>query len=94
MTLDLTPTALVVLALAVYRLTRLVTTDALTDPLRGRLGRRPKLVSFLECPWCVSVWLAAAVVVEVEERWWWTFAAPAALVLALSAVTGYLAERS
>lgn len=90
----MTPLVLVVFALAVFRATRLVTEDSITEPIRRRLDRRPRLVAFLECPWCVSMWLAGAAVVELEKRWvWWIFY-PAALVLAFSAVAGSLAEHS
>lgn len=87
---------LIVDALAVYRLTRLVTRDSLPlvarprDAAVRRWGDRA-LGYFVECPWCVSVWVAAAAVTgRVLTPTWWT---PLALVLAFSAVTGWLAER-
>lgn len=56
-------------ALAVARMTRLVTQDEITRPLRGMVLRRLndenpvhlKLAYLLECPWCVSIWVGAAV---------------------------------
>jgi hypothetical protein len=93
-------------ALAVYRLVVLVVKDAITDPVRDWLGKpwsRPgqpfpaysggrwwtfKLVT---CPWCVSVWLAAAVVFATRFMpGAWQYGA---VLLALSGVAGFLAER-
>ena len=56
-------------ALAVARMTRLVTQDEITRPLRGMVLRRLndenpvhlKLAYLLECPWCVSIWVGAGV---------------------------------
>jgi hypothetical protein len=61
------PVALAVGALAVHRLTRLVTEDTITAPLRVRVARwggstvadPSRAETFINCPWCVSVWVAA-----------------------------------
>lgn len=88
---------LIVDALAVYRLAILITQDAITarfrDLLTGRapLVKRPRVAVFITCPWCVSIWIGAGVV--VLTRLWpdgWQYVA---LALALSGVTGFLAER-
>lgn len=54
---------LVVAALAVARVTRLITTDYLTDPPRSwlvrRLGQNSKLAYLLVCQWCMSMWVAS-----------------------------------
>jgi hypothetical protein len=56
-------------SLALWRLTRLVTADELTAPLRERAQswalerRKPMLHYLLGCPYCMSVWLAPAVLV-------------------------------
>lgn len=87
------PVTLAVGALAVHRLTRLVTEDEVTAPLRDRItnaapeGRLAYLVS---CPWCVSIYAAAGWAAA-------TVAAPAATaaagaVLAWSSVSGLLAS--
>jgi hypothetical protein len=53
---------------------------------------RPRLAEFLGCPWCVSPWLAAAVVAcQALAPHVWLYAAA---VLAFSAVAGLLAEHS
>jgi drug/metabolite transporter (DMT)-like permease len=51
-----------VLALAVARVTRLVTTDEVTLPLRTwvirKWGEDGKAAYFIFCPWCVSIWVS------------------------------------
>jgi hypothetical protein len=95
-------------ALATARLTRLVTADTITAPLRDRLAghraeqtvtgervllaKRPRVQAFITCPWCVSPYLASGVILLQAL-------APAAClivsaVLAFSMVAGLLAERS
>ena len=80
---------LVVDALAAYRLTRLVTEDRITAPLRDRVpaGWASELVG---CSWCVGVWAAAGVVAarRLAPRAW----TPVAEVLAVAAVVGITAE--
>ena len=101
-------------AAAVYRLTKLVVDDALTEGLRERItaaSRRrmdephvarvygPSVAEaggpaayLVQCPWCASVWLAAGVVLARRA-----FPLPwglAARGLSMSAITGWLSERS
>ena len=99
----MTPEAtLVIDALAVWRITRLVTEDGITAPLRGRLlawalepgadarPRRPKLAELIECPHCVSIYAATGVLVarrRVPRLW-----DPLARLLAFSALSGLIAE--
>lgn len=83
-------------ALAVARLTRLVTVD--TFPPAARLRARtlcsprtpPAVAELLECPWCVSFW--AALTVVALRRWAPTVWAPLGATLAYSEVAGLLAE--
>ncbi len=61
-----TATALVAGALATYRLTRLVTTDVITEPLRNKVweARPPensRIGYALTCDHCMSVYAGAAV---------------------------------
>lgn len=61
---DPDPAALLVDALCAYRLTRLLTTDSITAPLRYRLSElHPFLADLLSCDHCASVWAAAATAV-------------------------------
>ena len=62
---------LVVVALTVYRVTRLLTTDAFPpiaaarDRITDRYGPDSWQAYLSVCPWCVSVYVAAAVVLAL-----------------------------
>jgi hypothetical protein len=86
-----------VCALATARLTRLVTTDRITEAPRNWIIRRlprESLVSYLlVCDWCSSVYTGAA----VAGAWWaWgdtmAFTAVTA-ALAFSYIAGFLASK-
>ena len=91
------PITLLVAALVTARLTRLVTTDKITQAPRRwvllRLDPDSLLAYLIVCDWCVSfytgVGVAAAGVVTGQWSWHW---APA-LVLAFSYVAGWLASK-
>jgi hypothetical protein len=56
-----------VLGLATYRLTRLITTDNITEPIRERIWDRyppqsSKLGYLITCDWCSSIWVASIVI--------------------------------
>lgn len=117
---DVTLLQSVITALAVYRLTILVSADHLTAPVRDRVvtrlnerkhGPRPesatyrmdwltqvhqdphRLAYLIECPWCVSVWIAAALTggtVLWAHTTAWLFVM---LTLAFAAVAAILATR-
>lgn len=82
----------VVDALATFRLSRLVVQDTILDEPRARLlvalerDGHDKLAYLVGCPWCVSPYLAAAVVCarRLAPRAW----SPVARTLAFSAVAG------
>jgi hypothetical protein len=90
------PVALVVMALAVARLTGLITEDKITEGIRERLLDRldedSKLAYLITCPWCVSIYLAIPAAVLV----WWHSDNPVAMipaiVLAFSQIAGSLAS--
>lgn len=87
-------------ALSVFRLTRLVTGDKITEPLRDQLHRAAwradsipvakKIETLVSCPWCVSWWIAVMVVSarRLAPSMW----DPVARALAFSAATGLIAE--
>lgn len=91
----LTPALWLVLdVFAVFRLTRLVTRDIITEKPRQWVKRNlgTAAFDFCECPWCTSIWLAIGVVlltVFAPHQWQYV-----AYVLVCSAVAGVLAERS
>lgn len=84
-------------SLAVKRLTRLVTEDVITEPLRTAWftqfgGPETNKISYLiTCPHCTSIYIATAVTAArmMIPRLW----SPAAYALALSSVTSLIAER-
>lgn len=85
-------------ALAVYRLTRLVTADGITEDFRARIDSwahtadapawRDKAAELVECRWCTSMWWALGLVLIVRRTSWWPTIADA---LALSAVSTLVA---
>lgn len=105
---------------ATARLTRLVTTDTLTERPRAallaliaqprRIRRsvgpgvvippptrlRAALVTLLQCPWCISFWIACAVLAAAHAAtlhpWAHTATALLAAALTLSYFTGWLAD--
>jgi hypothetical protein len=82
--------AFALLALAAFRLWKLIAHDSILDRPRDRLlNGRDKLAEFIQCPWCLGFWLALS--------WWlaWlishTWATAAAVPFALSAAVGLVA---
>lgn len=88
---------LVLAALATARITRLITTDRITEAPRNwtlrQLDANGLLAYLLVCDWCASVYVGAA----VAGAWWaWgdTMAFTATMAaLAFSHVAGFLASR-
>lgn len=77
--------------LACYRLTRLITGDEITRPIREAAFDRSRWFGYLvSCDWCLSIWIAPLVATPVviwsENR----FVFAVMLALALSAVAGLL----
>lgn len=86
---------LVIAALAVARLTRLVTTDRITEAPRNWVLRRLPTESLwaylLVCGWCMSIYMAAVVVaLLVWGPAWVTWVLAG---LAFSYVAGWLASK-
>jgi hypothetical protein len=60
---------LVLVALATYRLTRLVTADKISQPIREKAIARSDFLGYLtSCDWCLSIWVAPIPVV-VNVLW-------------------------
>lgn len=84
---------LAVIALGVHRLTRLAVDDdwppvkAARDWLTKRLGKESLTVRALECPWCVSPWIAAGIVLLALR---WPKVRKSLLIPALSSAAGLL----
>ena len=57
---------LLIVSLAVYRITRLVTEDAIFDRPRTWLeGRAEWLDTLVTCPWCASFWIGLAATIAL-----------------------------
>lgn len=92
----LTVLTLVVYVLVAARLTRLVTTDKLTESVRAavvdRFGASSMTTFLVHCPWCAGWWVSAALsgpaAMVAGLPWWW---APA-LAFAASQVVGMMAR--
>jgi hypothetical protein len=92
----MSPLWMLIGALATYRLTRLMTADRITEPLRSWIETRSATAGYLvTCDWCLSIWIApwpALLLVVAPDaplvRWGLS-------LLAFSALTGLmsLAER-
>ena len=81
---------------ATYRISRMITADYITKPLRTHVNRRwgdNRLSYFVTCDWCVSFWVswgpAALAVFWPTNRLVWLVL----LALTASAVTGLAASR-
>jgi hypothetical protein len=100
-----TALTLLIDTVAVYRLTKLVTEDYLTQDLRllvqekfpavidKRSGqkRKSKFTYFINCPWCVSIWAAGFIFTlrKISPE----SATYLSSILAASAVTGIAATK-
>lgn len=85
------------LALAVYRVWRIVAVDQITEPIRARFIFRDGRVwqwiaDLIECPWCLGFWLSGvasvAYVGALGLSWWWVWL----LWPAVSCVVGILGK--
>lgn len=92
----LNPVALVILSLAVYRVTRLITTDTILETPRNWLfdkfpPERSRFGYLFTCNWCMSIWVASLFAIPYTIIP--TATIIAALIPALSAVAALIAAR-
>ena len=81
---------LVLVVLATYRLTRLITADRITEPLREWVNGRSEWAGYLvTCDWCLSIWIGPLVVIPAV-LWPSTMVTVVVAALSASAVTGLL----
>lgn len=96
---------LVILALAAFRLVRLIGWDTITRPLRERIcalserdgheyvGKRqprPWLQEWIHCPWCMGAYVTGAV--WISWLVWPHFTMGVATLLALMALVGLISK--
>lgn len=86
---------LLLAALATARLTRLVTVDVITERPRGWVQMHgPAWLAYLvQCSWCASVWVGAAVAAGGAWAEWWTWPLALPAALAFSYMAGWLASK-
>lgn len=93
--MELTISELIILALATYRLCRLIIEDTVTERLRVAIWARFKpshgIGYLITCYWCTGFWVASLLVLLFIIVPVPTIAA--SLVLALSALAGIIAAR-
>lgn len=84
-------TLAIVLAVALtIRVTKLLVSDGITYPVRARivvkLGPDHKLAYFVNCPWCVSVWVGAGAATLA----WYFPTNPVFVIAGVTALASYL----
>lgn len=88
----MTTTLLLLTVGAVWRVSRLLAVDYLTEPWRIWAERKHPMLGYLAtCPWCISIWVAGPFV--AAALLWPTNRAVFGIMLALTAsgVAGFLA---
>lgn len=72
------------------RITRLITLDSITQPIRDRLSGF--IGALVECPWCTGVWIAAPVGLSwwawADQTWWQVGALMGTIAWASGAAAG------
>lgn len=85
----------VIMALAAYRLTRLLTTDVILEGLREKIWKKyppsTKLGYLFTCNWCMSIWAAAFIIGLASLLP--AVAYVVSLVLSISAIVGLVATK-
>lgn len=89
------PIPLLILALATFRISRLLTVDVIFESLRDWIWKRKpphtKIGYLFTCTWCMSIWVASLLVICYTIIT--TATTLIALPFALSAVAGLIAAR-
>lgn len=90
--MDITAINFVILALGAYRLTHLITTDAIADGFRNWIWSKyspmTKIGYLITCNWCTGFWVSLLFVIGASILPQLTLVV--SLVLAISAVIGLL----
>jgi len=90
--MEMTLINFVILALGAYRLTHIITTDAIADGFRqwvwSKKDPTTKIGYLITCNWCTGFWVSLLFVIGVSALPQLTFVV--SLVLAISAAVGLL----
>jgi hypothetical protein len=86
---------LAIYVLAVMRLTKLVNSDIILDPVRIKIAHRygpgSTIVYFLGCAWCVGMWLSLLLAIPTISFLGWSWWLLIPLGLACSQIVGMFA---
>lgn len=88
---DVTWLTVVVAVLCAARITRLITTDSITEELRLRLSTYDWSRKLVNCPWCIGFWVSAATAVVTALLWPDPWIVTAMSAFAISHAVGFLA---
>lgn len=90
--MEITVLTFIILALAAYRLTHVITTDAIADGFRewvwSKYPPETKIGYLITCNWCTGLWVSVLFVAGILLLPQMTFVV--SLVLAISAAIGLL----
>jgi len=90
--MEITAVHFIILALGAYRMTHLITTDAIADSFRNWIWSKyspmTKIGYLITCNWCTGFWVSLLFVIGASILPQFTFVV--SLVLAISAVIGLL----
>ncbi len=90
--MEMTLINFVILALGAYRMTHIITTDAIADGFRNWVWKRydptTKIGYLITCNWCTGCWVSLMFVVGASILPQLTFVV--SLVLAISALVGLI----
>jgi len=90
--MDITPVTFIILCLAAFRLTRLVTTDTITEGIRNKIWSKwpptTKIGYLITCNWCTGYWVSVFLVIFVLILPQLAFVV--SLMLAISAAIGLI----
>lgn len=90
--MEITTINFIILALGAYRLTHLITTDAIADGFRQKVWKKfptdTKIGYLITCNWCTGFWVSLAFVIGISILPQLTFVV--SLVLAISAAIGLI----
>jgi len=90
--MEITAVNFIILALGAYRMTHIITTDAIADGFRGwvwsKFGPTTKIGYLITCNWCTGFWVSLLFVAGASILPQLTLVV--SLVLAISAVIGLL----